>query len=180
MPNWCNNEVRLFHESLRQVKRAADALTEGRFCSEFLWVPNDLLPQEFPQDKEMEAYRRLEARKEENLKRYGFASWYEFCLNKWGTKWDVKSEYVNHEGHYLTATFDSAWSPPTGVYYELQRQGFTVLAYYYEPGLAFAGKFSDDGDETFEIGTLEDAKNLPEDLDKAMNISEQLSSIEED
>ena len=172
MPNWCSNELRLFHESLRQVQRAADALSEGRFCSEFLWVPNDLFPRH--DGEGMDAYRELDARKDENLKRYGYASWYDACVEKWGTKWDVKAEYVNHEGHYLTATFESAWSPPVGVYYELQRQGFTVRAYYYEPGVGFAGKFGDDGDETFgDIGSYEDAKKLPEDLDEAMNISAQ-------
>ena len=46
-----------------------------------------------------------------NLDNYGFASWYEWSIANWGTKWDL-SEFKRHDGGYIDCEFTTAWSPP--------------------------------------------------------------------
>ena len=75
----------------------------------------------------------------------------------WGTKWDIGSD--NNEAHGLnptvvgkqaTMTFDSAWSPPIGLYEKLHELGFSVEATYFEPGMAFCGIWQDGEDHYVE------------------------------
>ena len=75
-----------------------------------------------------------------------------FCIEKWGTKWDVEcgTELIDKE---LQLSFLSAWSPPIGVYNQLVKEGYQVKAYYFEPGLEFAGIF-DNGNETQLTNTV--------------------------
>ena len=79
--------------------------------------------------------------------------WYIWCVNNWGTKWDIGSD--NNEvhgfhptivGNEATMSFDSAWSPPVGLYEKLYKLGFTVDATYFEPGMSFCGIFQDGND----------------------------------
>lgn len=85
--------------------------------------------------------------------------WYDWCVNNWGTKWDIGSD--NNELHGLnptivdneaTMSFDSAWSPPIGLYKELVLRGFRVVASYFEPGMAYCGVWIDGDDLYTEYG----------------------------
>jgi len=86
-----------------------------------------------------------------------FAGWYMWCVENWGTKWDIGSD--NNEVHGLnptivdneaSMTFDSAWSPPIGLYEKLHELGFSVEATYFEPGMAFCGLWQDGEDDYTE------------------------------
>jgi hypothetical protein len=60
-------------------------------------------------------------------------------------------------------------------------QGFAVRAYYYEPGMAFAGIHDENGDEYYDIGgyTSETIKDtIPEELDEMFGISESMAEYE--
>jgi hypothetical protein len=92
-----------------------------------------------------------------------FADWYMWCVNNWGTKWDIGSD--NGEVHGLnptvvgneaTMSFHSAWSPPTGLYKELVLRGFRVIASYFEPGMAYCGIWTDGDDLYTEYGNDKD------------------------
>lgn len=55
---------------------------------------------------------------EENaeLEKVGYTSWYDWCCDKWGTKWnacdpDIEAEYDD----WVEIRFDTAWSPPAPV-----------------------------------------------------------------
>jgi hypothetical protein len=77
--------------------------------------------------------------------------------------------------------FDSAWAPPTGAYEQLMEQGFKILAYYYEPGMAFCGKWDDGDDDYYEYGDMsavEIEAMLPDDLDETFGISEAVAEYE--
>jgi hypothetical protein len=85
--------------------------------------------------------------------------WYNWCVNNWGTKWDIGSD--NGEVHGLnptivdneaTMSFDSAWSPPIGLYKELVLRGFRVIASYFEPGMGYCGVWTDGDDLYTEYG----------------------------
>ena len=80
---------------------------------------------------------------------------YNRSVENWGTKWDVEPMDVDFDGTTLTTSFDSAWSPPIALYEYLAEQGFEVSANYYEPGMDFAGEWTD-GEEFH----LDDVSNL--------------------
>ncbi len=155
MPNWCDNSVTLRHEDPAQVERARAAFKRGEFCREF--VP-------LPQGQEDD--------------------WYDFCVSNWGTKWDVGGDDGRDDrvdAHELQLNFDSAWSPPMGVYEALVAQGFEVLAYYHESGMAFVGRWDNGDDEYYEYSgeksdTVRDV--IGEDLDDYFCISEQMAEYE--
>jgi hypothetical protein len=164
------------------IIRARDAFNRGELLQEFCPVPEDLKIVAgrvgAPED---EAQQLLEAHEKSNLEKYGYANWYDFCVNEWGTKWDVGGDSawgdpveIQEDGR-LTLSFDSAWAPPTAAYDKLLDLGFSVRGYYYEGGMAFCGVYDDGYDDYFEIGDMswEQVKDeIPEALDEMFGISE--------
>ena len=71
-------------------------------------------------------------------------------------------------------SFDSAWSPPLEAYDTLRDMGFTIKAYYYEPGMGFAGIWEDGCDQYYE-----DLHDVSEELDEMFAISEMMEECEE-
>ena len=110
---------------------------------------------------------------------------YNWCVENWGTKWDVgSSDGINVvQEHSIVLYFDSAWSPPIAAYRAMEELGFTVSAMYYEPGLCFAGIYQDGDDEYYEYTDMtseEVADMLPAELDETFSISEQVADWEEE
>jgi hypothetical protein len=71
----------------------------------------------------------LEAQEKANLEKHGYANWYDFCVNTWGTKWDTDAYdtvTLPADSNNVTFGFDTAWSPPIGVYEALLDQGFAL------------------------------------------------------
>ena len=178
MPNWCNNNLTLTHEDPAMIQRAADALQRGEFLQEFCPVPEDL---QIVAGRvgDGDEQRELERKTAENIEKYGYGNWYDYCVAEWGTKWDVGCEGstdVHPDGKMLHTYFDSAWSPPIGAYEKLEALGFGVNAMYYEGGMNYAGVYSDGGDEELnleDMGADEIEQNYPE-LDEAFGISESI------
>ena len=108
---------------------------------------------------------------------------YDWCVNEWGTKWDVGSgDGINDvQENSIVLYFDSAWAPPTQAYTKLVEQGFRVYATYYEPGMCFAGIWDNGSDDYYEYGDMsaeEIAETLPEELEDTYGISEQVAEWE--
>lgn len=159
MPNWCDNVLEVSHEDPKQIDRIVQAFNDQRLCDEFIPVPEAL--------KGSTADGSVNA---DLQAKTGYSDWYSFCVNEWGTKWDVGGEdgYASSTGEKsVQLSFMSAWSPPMGLYHKLREFGFTVKAYYYEPGMGFAGIYDDGFDEEF---STED--ELPAELDEMFGISE--------
>ena len=59
--------------------------------------------------------------------------------------------------------------------------GYGIEAYYFEPGMAFCGRYDECGDFTLKIeGDSKWArKNIPRDIDDAFHISESMAEWEE-
>jgi hypothetical protein len=187
MPNWCSNGVTITHEDPSKIAALAEAMRDGKFCDHVIPVPEDL---------QIVAGRvgavgepdqvELERRSAENLKKYGAANWYDFCVNRWGTKWDVSAECgvdVSEDGLEINFAFESAWSPPIGIYEELVEQGYSVAAYYYEPGMGYVGKWEDGVDDCHDYGgetskTVRDV--IGEELDDYWGISESMAEFEDE
>ena len=182
MPNWCNNVVSITHSDPEKLRALVEAVNDKRFLNFVIPVPQELIDTVagFPGEDLREAH---EAQEQANLKKYGVKNWYDFCVSRWGTKWDVDPyDPVEFDPAGVTFGFDSAGSPPTGVYAALVEDGFSVTGFYYEPGMAFAGKWSaEDGDQYWEIGgmTSDEVRDmLPEDLDEVMCITENMEQWE--
>lgn len=172
MPNWCNNVVELAHEDPAMLERARDALNRGEFLQEFIPVPQEL----------KDAVANFEVN-EALVTKYGYSNWYDYCVNEWGTKWDVGGDGVTAEieDGRITTSFDSAWSPPIQAYEKLVDLGFSIRAYYYEGGMCFAGIWEDGDDDYYDLsgmGSEEVKEQLPEALDEMFCISEYMAEWE--
>lgn len=183
MPNWCSNNLTLTHEDPAMITRAKEALGRGEFLQEFVPVPEDLKIVAGSVGDPVEQ-KKLEEDTQRNIEKYGYGNWYDFCVNEWGTKWDIDDQGgadVSDDGFQLNVYFDSAWAPPTVAYQKLEAMGFSVDAMYYEPGMAFAGWYQDGNDDYYELGDMDSqqvADTIPSELDEAFAITENMREWE--
>jgi len=187
MPNWCNNGITLSHEDPEMIQRAAKALQEGTFLNEFIPVPEclNIVSGRVGIDGSPEQVA-LEQSQQDNLNNHNYKDWYDFRVNEWGTKWDVDCDggvEVSPDGLTVTASFESAWAPPVGIYEAMAADDYEVTAYYYEPGMCFVGKWEDGEDQCIEYGgaTADTVRELiGAELDDCFGISEQMAEYEEE
>jgi len=183
MPNWCNNSIAVRGTSQAQVQRLVKAFEAGEFCDAVIPIPEEL------RNPDTGSYGGEDAAAKDRLRedltaKYGYSGWYDFCTGRWGTKWDVGGADSNIDVHpnglEFVASFDSAWSPPIGVYEALVEQGFEVEAFYYESGMGFAGHWDNGIDNCItEIGTLSPTEirtNYPE-IDEHFGIADQVEEM---
>lgn len=178
MPNWCDNTLTLRHDNPEMIDRVVDSLKQEKFLSEFIPMPDELRKTNSPNS----------VNADEMLAKYGYSDWYSFCVSEWGTKWDFGSESVDREDdNTVSFYFESAWSPPIEAYKKLAKLGFTLEAYYHEPGLCFVGKvitdnsdivndYHDYSDETSE--TVREV--IGEELDDYYAITESMQEFEDE
>lgn len=142
MPNWCENRLRIIAKTdtaralLPRLEAGFDERVGGSVLDVhafdvILPMPDELRGRNAPESDEAKA--------KEFLAKYGAADWYDWSLNNWGTKWPSVNLGVEREGDTLTTEFQTAWSPPMGIYARLQELGFDVLATFAEQGCDFAG-----------------------------------------
>jgi len=184
MPNYCNNTLEITHSDPAMIERARSAFADGRLLDEFHPVPNDLkiVAGRVGADDD-QAQKDLVAQEQANRAKYGYANWYDWCVNEWGTKWDVGGNGYEAQDipNGLIMTFDSAWAPPVRAMEQLVDLGFDVRLMYYEPGMAFCGVWENNDDDYYEIGGMSSsaiAAMLPAELDEAFGISEQVAEYE--
>jgi hypothetical protein len=188
MPNWCNNTLELQHDDAEMITRAKAAFKDGKLLNEFCPVPESLhVTAGRVGEKGSPEQTELEAQEKANIEAHGYSNWYDYCVNEWGTKWDIGGDDYNEpidEGpNKVIMSFDSAWAPPTAAMDKMMDLGFSVRLYYYEPGMCFAGIYSEDGDDYYDLSNLssEQAKEeLPEALDEMFGISETMAEYEEE
>lgn len=185
MPNWCSNYVEVTHTDPAKITALAEAMQAGKFLSHVIPVPEVLNdPETTTSYGDPDKQAAADAVREAARKATGYQSWYDFCVARWGTKWEVDCEPVDvhPDSTVVTASFDSAWSPPIGVYAELVEQGFGVRAFYHEPGMCFAGIWDNGVDDCYsDWGDSQGAKDmLPEELDEFFQISESIAEYEEE
>jgi len=183
MPNWCSNHIEVRGSNQSDINVLVDAFNDGRFCEQVIPVPEDLMRDGSSSfgGENSETYDLIRA---ENRERYGYESWFEFCTDQWGTKWDI-SVYqpadLDEDGLGFAGCFETAWGPPLGVVQALEQQGYDVVLRYYEPGMCFVGKWEAGYDECYEYGgetssTVRQA--IGDDLDDFFGISESMAEYE--
>jgi hypothetical protein len=186
MPNWCSNGVTITHSDPAKIRALADAMVEGKFLDHIVPVPADLKDTMAGSYGDDERQALLEAQTARNIEQHGYGNWYDFCVNEWGTKWDVNCDgniEVSEDGLTIFASFDSAWAPPCRVYEVMVDDDYDVVAYYYEPGMGFVGKWDNGIDDCYEYGECNSSTvrdYIGEDLDDYFGISESMAEYEDD
>ncbi len=185
MPNWCNNSLTLTHSDPAMIERVLKG--KDGLLMEFLPTPKELTETVagFLGEDKREAH---EAQQRANIEKYGYKDWYDWNVANWGTKWDFNLENVERQdANTVTAAFDSAWAPPIDAYVKLCALGFEIEAFYYEPGMQFAGKFTGDendySDDYVEFGgaTSETVREMVgAEIDDYFGISEDMAQWEEE
>ena len=69
MPNWCENRVCFKHSDPTKLAELDAALRDGNALQYLHPMPGELEGTTAPSDT---------------------PNWYDWCVNNWGTKWDVK------------------------------------------------------------------------------------------
>jgi hypothetical protein len=169
------------------LERARVAFNEGKLLAEFVPIPEDLhIVAGRIGEKGSPEQNELEAQEKANLEAHGYSTWYDYCVNEWGTKWDVGGDDLGPAQDIpggLIMCFDSAWSPPIQAYEKMLDLGFSIRASYYEPGMCFAGLWEDGVDDFYELGQMTSEQvreELPEHLDETYGISECMAEWEEE
>jgi hypothetical protein len=176
--------VVISHEDTAKLEALVGAIKEGKFCNHVIPVPESLHIVAGMVSDEAEQ-KKLEEDTARNIDVHGYGNWYDFCVDRWGTKWDIDPydpEDVAIKDNCIEFGFDSAWAPPIGVYAELVEQGFEVEATYYEPGMGFVGRWYYGNDEYYEIGgeTSETVRDvIGGELDEEYGISECMAEYED-
>jgi hypothetical protein len=130
MPNYCYNSVTITIEDAAKADQFESFLTQLQSNKDESSV--GLLGYFLPRPAE----------EDEN--------WYGWNCENWGTKWDVHRCDWHRTNETFELTFDTAWSPPIGVFEQIhQLEGFDVFARYDEPGMCFVGEFSDGEDVSY-------------------------------
>lgn len=192
MPNYCSNVMIITSPDKALVERAANAYGKGSLLNEFVPVPQEMIDNNTATSASDAVTQSL---KEVFLEKYGFESWYDFCNEKWGTKWDI----CDSDGHAeVTAChdegetplfrtdlrFNTAWSPPF-TWCETFLKDFpdcTVQLYYYEPGMCFAGMWENGKHSHFDdiVFTEEGLAELPAELVDMFDMWEDIEDCEEE
>jgi len=152
MPNYCENVVTIKHPDPLVIAGLVEAFNNGKFF-QFV-VPMD-------SDIDMDA----------NSENDSLPNWYNWRVDNWGTKWDIDPTDGNvmiESPIEINLSFNTAWSPPLGVYAKLSEQGFTVDAKYHEYGMMFYGTFTND-EET--CSNYESFEEIPADIMEDLGIA---------
>ena len=131
MPNWCTNDVTIWGLEEQPAKDLIAAAEAGKLLQWIAPMPEELEDTKAPSDDGI--------------------NWYNWRVNKWGTKWDVSCHHIDlqsEEGGTYTVelSFDSAWSPPIQAFEVLQEKypDIDYDIYYFEPGCDYVGCNGDD------------------------------------
>lgn len=132
MPNWCSCEltVQVTAKGHPGKRRKQTEMLE-RFVDFAKGTEDELEANNFwPIPKELEDGN----------------GWYDWCIHNWGTKWGFCH---TSEAKWLSKTkilysFDTAWSPPTGLLLHISEMypEFTFKLKYWEGGCGFKGVYT--------------------------------------
>ena len=146
MPNWCENLMILEHPDPAQMTSVRQAIEQGNLFNYIKPMPN------FGDDPEA------------NKAAFGYEDWYDFCCTEWGTKWDIRHQdchFQDETEETMAVVFDTAWSPPVGIYQELHKRGFRVEAFCLEESWGFCGQFVNGQYAHYDLpDTAESARQL--------------------
>lgn len=143
MPNWCENNLSI-HGWKEDMEKLMEVITIGE--DEY-----SLLEKLYPTPEELNignVSMNPDEQQNANFEKFGYKSWYDWRIDKWGCKWpesdlEIGQEYtINSDGTATIAfNFNSAWSPPIEAFNKISKDYPNILfcLYYEEPGMGFCG-----------------------------------------
>lgn len=156
MPNWCDyslnikgdrDTIKKLHEKfcvpVDEQEESWDSMKEYDL-TRILPVPEELQIMSGFMNEDSPEYAGWKAKQEANKEKYGYADWYWWCVNNWGTKWPPAVSYYDVEFDddtgWINVSGQSAWSGPDGLVRNMTEM-FPVKAVlsYEEGGMCFAG-----------------------------------------
>lgn len=145
MPNHCANSLKLTANTPEALK-LLDAIRAEIAAGRGFFHVIDPCPEELENTR---AGYPKDEREAANIEKYGFAHWYDFQVARWGTKWNAyEITLLIDKPDTLLIDFDTAWSPPEGIYRTLHAQGFDVEATFCESGADYIGYWKNGTDQT--------------------------------
>jgi hypothetical protein len=162
MPNWCNNEIRIyiedaevmadFKEFVKGKEVEEDTGEVSPFCFSSIMPEPDYkttpVARTYPEvkaqfaktDEDKTAIMDNEPSIREN-------SWWDWRIQNWGTKWEADITRYEEDGNEIIIEMQTAWNAPDGIYNALKdKYGDKVCIswFYREDGYQFAGYLNTD------------------------------------
>ena len=166
MPNWCMNEVTITTVTDEEAEAFMESIKDGDNHFSFNKIkpmpkelkgtrsPADIVSQreydswvEHPDNIDSGLGKPITQEMSNRLKKeYGYDNWYDWCVDNWGTKWDVDCGEGDWWENTISYEFDTAWSPPEGIYNALVKQypNLEISWFYREDGMQQAGWLNND------------------------------------
>jgi len=179
MPNHCANAVYLpVEDDAREILKSY--ITTNSNDEEILDfdkiapMPSELMAETTRYAEDEEENKRIRA---SNLKKYGFADWYDWRIANWDTKWN--SYWMHTDGNCIQ--FSTAWSPPTKVICELAKilKKPLRMTYTDEAYLFWGETLIDELGNVAEDNCYEDIKDTPDEIIEELDVRAGLGLDEE-
>ena len=147
MPNWCSNRVSFYSDDTSALEKLKNIFESDEPFNSLVPAPDW---KNTPNDKgELPVLREMKDTEGRVIHTtYDFPDgknddrWYDWNICNWGTKWEIDKGSCDHlDENSFECEFETAWSPPEGIFYAL-RQLFPdvdVTWFYDEPGMMVAG-----------------------------------------
>lgn len=156
MPNWTSNSLTTTNPEIIAKLKECEAANNEDILDAFVPMPRALKGiisggAPAPDGTYVKLWRHgpdneiipiTAAEEAELIANYGTASWYDWSVAEWGTKWDAASTSFSITDTEAVVTFDTAWSPPQkwlDKVVEAHPEGRTQLAFS-EGGMGFYGR----------------------------------------
>ena len=148
MPNWCDNRVTISSntEDDSQFKELVAKFQVERPFNEiypkpdFTKIPNSKgelpIKEVHKNDKGEIVCETFNFPDGQNDDR-----WYHWCIDNWGTKWDVNVVESEVDEGYAEFGFQTAWAPASGIFDKIKEDypDVAISWFYDEPGMEIAG-----------------------------------------
>lgn len=148
MPNWCDNRVTISSntEDDSQFKELVAKFQVERPFNEiypkpdFTKIPNSKgelpIKEVHKNDKGeivCETFNFPDGKNDDR--------WYHWCIDNWGTKWDVNVVESEVDEGYAEFEFQTAWAPASGIFDKIKEDypDVAISWFYDEPGMEIAG-----------------------------------------
>ena len=148
MPNWCDNRVTISSntEDDSQFKKLVAKFQVERPFNEiypkpdFTKIPNSKgelpIKEVHKNDKGeivCETFNFPDGKNDDR--------WYHWCIDNWGTKWDINLVGSEVDESYAEFEFQTAWAPASGIFDKIKEDypDVGISWFYDEPGMEIAG-----------------------------------------
>ena len=167
MANYCITKVIITHDDKSKV-RGLYHVSAGDFFNFILPPPLELCNKDTLRDKQY------------NLEEFGADNLSDWRLKNWGNRYPpvfgAEERKISPNGDILFLDFVTKWTPAIGIFEELERQGYRVKAYFWEPAGCYCGSFM--FGTTEYINYVEGDQDIPPDIDMFFGIEEYVRIFE--